>query len=537
MEQTPEQSIPASEEQVDKPFFPIAPYHYFKNTSYRSSMLSDRRAQLVRCGLNPQRNIFVGNFAGALLLEGHPGADCVPFDMTACGYPIVPEAYEKIFSHMTPMGYFNPVIDGKILSYMADIPFIPFEVTKACKTVCGSNYSLPKGKFLSVGRRTRSSRGGGRSSLFDPTNNNIQVEFIRLADGDTSTPTVMTIEDNVNMANFDISNIFIDSKHTVNKSLLGLFILPIGSVVWFWNNQKWTTCSVKTSKTKDGVMDFSLVEVAATKSGGSNERAVVFQTSGEEIEVHKTVSKMMESDTIRVAQKSIKSVGVKDSTYGTVRGQIMKMLCNEFGSEILGPVKTNLLQSSEHKTMKNVIEFADRLVSKTPSISVSLHSGSTMMSIWQAAIRAAEDQVPLYWDNQFVELGSGNISSILGGFGLHCYRPSSDNYDRTLSHLQMDPKTAKGLFKKVKVECSGTFVSTIKRTSKAKIKTAIMVEVPSAIANQPSNISKGLIEAFIQRKEIFSRSMFEEEDPSSPQEESIQRVDFVLDKKSLIIKR
>ena len=134
------------EEIKQKPFYPIAPNHYFKNQSYRSSILSARKRQLNNWGLRSTKNLFINGTAGAIRLNdsGNCGNE-VKFSLGACGYPIEKSVHDKIFDGMTHQGYYNPTLSEKIMVVLRDVPFVPFEITDGKK--CFKDLCVVEGMF------------------------------------------------------------------------------------------------------------------------------------------------------------------------------------------------------------------------------------------------------------------------------------------------------------------------------------------------------------------------------------------------------
>ena len=522
------------EEIKQKPFYPIAPNHYFKNQSYRSSILSARKRQLNNWGLRSTKNLFINGTAGAIRLNdsGNCGNE-VKFSLGACGYPIEKSVHDKIFDGMTHQGYYNPTLSEKIMVVLRDVPFVPFEITKAIKSVFGPLHEIPRGKYVSVGKNVRVNNNGNRS-VFDNNERNSSIELINCEDSDASTGTVYYGSHDLRPNQFDITNLFIPLSALMNGTSVGLFTLPTGSVVWYWDGSTWITCSTVAQVTKNSGLVYKLFKIVAASGTPTVDPTPVLEITDSEINVHKKIAKLIEDDVIRIAHKNVNNVSVHSSPYKNSRAHIVRLLGTDFSSPVLEPIKTTLLNSTQHKSMKNLHEFTTALSTATPILEVRQYPGSSLKKIWIHAINAAADGVPLFWNNPFVEITSGNISDVLHSFGIPTDAMSPRDDQNTAVRLQLDPNSLESLNKKVKVECSGVFVRRIRRSTKAKSKSEIEILVPSVVLKQPQSIIDSFVRMKVRENKSWDSSNFKE---STEVSESVEAIEFQADVNNIKIKQ
>jgi hypothetical protein len=310
-------------------------------------------------------------------------------DCKILGYPRVDQnKINKLFNGTKPDGYFDRSLSHSFIEALLRSNFVSLEVIKNIRPI-----NKPTNVVIDSGVYTSTKFFQGNYEKINLANNYTDRQAGRLATG------AIAIE-NYTWNFFDF---YVPSYNFSEDSAPDLAILPTGSIVWVWETpeNKWTTCTVENTKSKNGTKiksEFKKIELDSEKVKYTD--VILSTREMTEKSLTNTIQKMIQKDEIRIVISSLKHISPSSSSYNKVHINqvILKLMKNSFKCDFLEALKLSLFDSSEYKSCNSFKEFMYLLFRKKGQPLVARYQDKHVLNnVVTHAIKAAENCEPLFW--------------------------------------------------------------------------------------------------------------------------------------------
>lgn len=387
---------------------PHAQGQLWRNKFYKNNALHDYVASFyenyfyVRANKHPKYFLSPYSYGGITFLHGKTSlsselqhSSC----MFACdffGDPHSELVFSKLYSGLSPAGFYDkPVISG-IWNVLKNLPFIPYKVLRLSRQLNNPSNKINSGNKISTGIR----KVCLRESRLNPIQEDISLSCIGKA-GDFFYKEVYS--DTYSLNDFRLCDLFV-SVNILSNPQIGTFILPTGSVFWMWSNTKndWITCVCEYTMPKkfpNGIMTVSFREVDDEGIAGN----VVYTEKGREESIHKKIAKLIDSDSIRIALRNFNKISVGSSTRkifnDNVSLEYIRLFCSNYSSSVFNQLKTTIVKNTDHSDIETLDRLCNYMVnSYKKSITCEQYSNSLMLFTRKQAYISNKDKVPLFWN-------------------------------------------------------------------------------------------------------------------------------------------
>jgi hypothetical protein len=370
------------------------PYSFgqlFKFTKRKKNNAS--RALLNHVGIREDsKNLLAASSESGLSFyeRSHNNNSVVGIDCKLLGYPKVDNSkIDKLFQELRPEGYFDVSLSQSFIKSLFNSNFVELQVNKTIRPVNKpTNISITPSRYTSTNYY---SNGAKRINL-------LCDYFYRAANR------------SANYGEFDIGNFswnfmdfYVPSYNFSNETAPDLAILPSGSIVWYYHKSenKWITCCVVNTRSKNGLKiktEFTEVEIEEGKIKYSDVVYTIRTTA--EPTLTKIIQKLIQSDQIRIVISSLKSILPSSARYNTIQinSTMLKLLKKDFNCDFLNQLKLSIFDSSEHKNLNNFGQFIKELFDKKGKpLEARYHDKLTLSNVAIEAIKAVEDNAPIFW--------------------------------------------------------------------------------------------------------------------------------------------
>jgi hypothetical protein len=370
------------------------PYSFgqlFKFTKRKKNNAS--RALLNHVGIREDsKNLLAASSESGLSFyeRSHNNNSVVGIDCKLLGYPKVDNSkIDKLFQELRPEGYFDVSLSQSFIKSLFNSNFVELQVNKTIRPVNKpTNIFITPSRYISTNYY---SNGAKRINL-------LCDYFYRAANR------------SANYGEFDIGNFswnfmdfYVPSYNFSNETAPDLAILPSGSIVWYYHKSenKWITCCVVNTRSKNGLKiktEFTEVEIEEGKIKYSDVVYTIRTTA--EPTLTKIIQKLIQSDQIRIVISSLKSILPSSARYNTIQinSTMLKLLKKDFNCDFLNQLKLSIFDSSEHKNLNNFGQFIKELFDKKGKpLEARYHDKLTLSNVAIEAIKAVEDNAPIFW--------------------------------------------------------------------------------------------------------------------------------------------
>jgi hypothetical protein len=395
-----------------KSILPFAPGQLWKNNLYRLSdssnlALKTNRKAFIRdvLGFNScQPKHFMIDFCYDSIGFCNPAEKSIRpssvFVDDFFGDPLNYGIFERVFDGTEPDGYHNSLISELMWISMRTCPLIEYTVLRNSKPIAPRqlNSEHASGHFLTSSGLNPSEQSFYRNQLGRNLHSDIMFSAVDVENPDKS---ILFQRDYWRGDLINFSDFLIHLSNFTDKTI-GSFILPQGSVIWYLEeNQNWTPCSVEyvvpLDKDQNIAKDKITVNFVEIDEQGNTLNRVVDTYTSKEVSVHKWLSKLIDSDSIRVVIKNIRNIRLSNNPFN-ISNRILALFLQNYNSPLLSQVKTSIFGSTEHKNLANFDDFYS-LLRKSGKYLLELvkFSGSTIKTMRKLAYEAAKNKTPLFW--------------------------------------------------------------------------------------------------------------------------------------------
>jgi len=327
----------------------------------------------------------VSFYTSHLKNEYHVGT----IDCKILGYPKVDQnKMDKLFSGTKPEGYFDRALSHSFIEALLRSNFVSLELARSIRPI-----DKPTNVVIDSGSYT--------STKFVKANN----EKINLVNTYTYHQAGNAVIGSISVENYtwNFLDFYVPSCNFREESAPDLAILPSESIVWVWEpaENKWTTCSVENTKSKNGTKiksEFKRIELDGEKVKYTD--VVLSVREMTERALTNTIHKMIQKDEIRIVISSLKHISPSTSNYNKVQinQMMLKLIKNSFKCDFLEALKLSLFDSSEYKSCNSFEEFMTLLFDKRGRPLVARYQEkSALNNVATHAIEAAKNSEPLFW--------------------------------------------------------------------------------------------------------------------------------------------
>jgi hypothetical protein len=360
---------------------------------YKKRKNNASRALLNHTGIREDsKNLLAASSESGLSFyeRSHNNNSVVGIDCKLLGYPKVDSSkIDKLFQELKPEGYFDVSLSHSFIKSLLNSNFVELQINKIIRPV-----NKPTNIYIT-------------SSNYTSTNHYINgVKRINLQ----CDYSYSAANRSANYGQFDIDNFswnfmdfYVPSYNFSNETAPDLAILPSGSIVWYYHKSenKWITCCVVNTRSKNGFKiktEFIEVEIEEGKIKYSDVVYTIRTTT--EPALTKIIQKLIQTDQIRIVISSLKNILPSSARYNTtqINPTMLKLLKTKFNCDFLNQLKLSIFDSSEHKNLNNFGQFIKELFDKKGKpLEARYHDKVTLSNVAIEAIKAAEDDAPIFW--------------------------------------------------------------------------------------------------------------------------------------------
>jgi hypothetical protein len=477
---------------MNKSIYPFAPNQFWRNENYMKGYLShDKYFNKEVLAFGNGKHLFSTGNGGILAFESNRyGYSNCRLTADYLGYPIVDKISDKLFRGMKPAGFCDPY-SKELINLLLGVPFIPFKVIKSTSALNLMGMKISPGDYISMGnikqQNTRTTEHG--FYLFnEKTKDRIYLNPDKISDG----------------AKFDICDFFVSTKVFTRNQEIGLVLLPIGSIVWFYDNNenKWTTASVNYLQQANNEICLQLMSVTSPST-------CLLEIKGTELSVHKKLASLIQTDEIRIAARSFSTFVPNEN--GTLANSIPKALLinlsSNYSASIFDGLKMRIMGSSAFKNCPDFCSFAKEVANtmqnKQAVVSNKL-SVDDIAKIKQFAVIAAKDNVPLFWGCEYLS-ETTNFEHTFEKLGyafknVHIIGPRTEAFFNVSRELVLENSK-----EKVMAECDFVVTEQVSKVQQYSTKDPVEVEIPKLI----KSMGHKSLEAYV-KKELESKGQLKD---------------------------
>lgn len=310
-------------------------------------------------------------------------------DCKILGYPKVDQnKMDKLFSGTKPDGYFDRSLSHSFIEALLRSNFVSLETIKNTRPINKpTNVVIEGGSYISTRFINKS------------------TEKINLASAYTGRQvgSLTTGPIPVEYYTWNFFDFYIPSCNFSDDTAPDLAILPSGSIVWVWEQteNKWTTCVVENTKSKNRSKissQFKRIELHEEKVKYTD--IVLSVNASNERSLTNTIHKMIQKDQIRIVISSLKNISPSNNRYNKVQinQTMLKLIKNSFECDFLESLKLSIFDSSEYRSCNSFNEFMDLLFkTKGRPLVARYQDKSLLNNVAIHAIKAAKNNEPLFW--------------------------------------------------------------------------------------------------------------------------------------------
>jgi len=310
-------------------------------------------------------------------------------DCKILGYPRADQnKINKLFNGTKPEGYFDRALSHSFIEALLRSNFVSLELARSIRPI-----NKPTNIVIDSGSYT--------STKFFHGNN----EKINLVNTYTDRQAGNAVIGSISVENYiwNFFDFYVPSCNFYEESAPDLVILPSESIVWVWEpaENKWTTCFVENTKSKNGTKiksEFKRIELDGEKIKYTD--VIISTREMTERALTNVIQKMIQKDEIRIVISSLKHISPSTSTYNKVQVNpiVQKLMKKSFKCDFLEALKLSLFDSSEYKSCNSFEEFMALLFDKKGRPLVARYQEkSALNNVAIHAIEAAKNSEPLFW--------------------------------------------------------------------------------------------------------------------------------------------